>query len=196
MGRVSSAVPKRLFTTIGDLVYASAVSNPARLAAVASGQVLTAQGVGAAPAWAASGFTSRMRAYRSPDVQSIPDGIWTKVQLNNEDFDNLNEFDPVTNYRFTATAAGGYLIIGSVYWLANGVAGGQAETALYKNGAATTRGRIHAVTLNDADTSTAVDILVLAVSDYVELFCYQASGGADDVYGNSLTTYMSIMRLW
>lgn len=52
MGRVSGNIPKRLLTTIGDIIYASAVSIPARLAAVATNQRLTSQGVGAAPAWA------------------------------------------------------------------------------------------------------------------------------------------------
>lgn len=54
MGRISSAIPKSLFTTIGDIIAASAVSTPARIAAAASGQVFTAQGAGVLPAWAAA----------------------------------------------------------------------------------------------------------------------------------------------
>lgn len=41
-------------TTTGDLIAASAANTPTRLAAVASGQVLSSQGVGALPAWAAA----------------------------------------------------------------------------------------------------------------------------------------------
>lgn len=49
---VEDAVKKSLFTTIGDIIGASAVETPARIAAPASGQVLTGQGAGVLPAWA------------------------------------------------------------------------------------------------------------------------------------------------
>jgi hypothetical protein len=41
-----------VLTTTGDLLYASSANTLSRLASVASGQVLTSQGVGTAPAWA------------------------------------------------------------------------------------------------------------------------------------------------
>ena len=52
--RIVSPIPASLLTTVGDLITASAPSTPARLAAVAAGQVLTAQGAGVLPAWAAA----------------------------------------------------------------------------------------------------------------------------------------------
>lgn len=54
---VEDAVKRTLFTTIGDIIAASAVDTPARIAAPASGQVLTGQGVGVLPAWAAGPVT-------------------------------------------------------------------------------------------------------------------------------------------
>ena len=37
MGRVSSNIPKNLLTAVGDMIYASAVGTPSRLAAGATG---------------------------------------------------------------------------------------------------------------------------------------------------------------
>lgn len=67
MGRVSSAIPKGLLTTIGDIIAASAVGVPARIAAPASGQVLTGQGAGVLPAWAAAGGAGAGHITISPE---------------------------------------------------------------------------------------------------------------------------------
>lgn len=44
-------LPYRVLTTTGDLIYASAANTAARLAAVATGNVLKSGGVGTAPSW-------------------------------------------------------------------------------------------------------------------------------------------------
>jgi hypothetical protein len=49
----AKVIGKALLTTTGDMLYASAASTPARLAAGTSGYVLTANGAGVAPSWAA-----------------------------------------------------------------------------------------------------------------------------------------------
>jgi hypothetical protein len=51
---LSQVINNTLLTTTGDLVYASSANTPARLAAGTSGYVLTAQGAGVAPVWAAA----------------------------------------------------------------------------------------------------------------------------------------------
>lgn len=51
---VADLIPKTLLTTTGDLIDASAPSTPARLAAGAVGTVLTGQGAGVVPAFAAA----------------------------------------------------------------------------------------------------------------------------------------------
>lgn len=51
---LSARISKSLVTTTGDLIYASAASTPARLAAGAAGTVLTSGGAGVAPSWAAA----------------------------------------------------------------------------------------------------------------------------------------------
>jgi hypothetical protein len=44
--------------------------------------------------------------------QTVSSGVQTKITLNSEQFDTNNNFDPVTNYRFTPTVAGKYLLSG------------------------------------------------------------------------------------
>jgi hypothetical protein len=51
---LSQVVNNTLLTTTGDIVYASSANTPARLAAGTSGYILTAQGAGVAPVWAAA----------------------------------------------------------------------------------------------------------------------------------------------
>lgn len=53
-------------------------------------------------------FQSAVRAKRT-SAQSFTAEAWTKIQLNEEDWDGLNEFD-TTNHRFTTQATGKYLI--------------------------------------------------------------------------------------
>ena len=58
--------------------------------------------------------TTLSRAYRNTTNQAISDDSWTKVQLNAESFDIGGEFDSTTNYRFTATTTGYYLVCGQI----------------------------------------------------------------------------------
>lgn len=50
----ANAIQNALLTTTGDIIYASAASTPARLAAGTSGYILTSGGAGVAPSWAAA----------------------------------------------------------------------------------------------------------------------------------------------
>lgn len=45
--------------------------------------------------------------------QTIASGAWVKLALATELWDTRNEFDNVTNYRFTVGVAGKYLVIGN-----------------------------------------------------------------------------------
>jgi len=73
-------------------------------------------------------------AYLS-SAQSISDAVDTKVQCDTEVFDTDNCYDNATNYRFTPTVAGKYL----VYVSLTGKSGGDTQLtalqpAIYKNG--------------------------------------------------------------
>jgi hypothetical protein len=55
LGVAYGASAKSVLSTTGDLLYASGANTLQRLAATTSGHVLTAQGAGVAPVWAAAG---------------------------------------------------------------------------------------------------------------------------------------------
>ena len=143
------------------------------------------------------GFNSRVRAYRSDSAQSISNSTWTKMQLNSEDFDNLNEFDSTTNYRFTATVASIYFgaLAAAILSVADGTFMG---LSVRKNGAAngitdvfTTPGAA-----GDAGISTPF-IAALAANDYLEFYVYQNSGSSKNLAYESVgrLTWMFIICL-
>ena len=70
---------------------------------IPSGATLTNSGT-------ATGFggdnTPAFQAYLSAN-QEFPDGSWTKIQCNTEDYDTDNAYDNSTNYRFTVPSGEG-----------------------------------------------------------------------------------------
>ena len=78
-------------------------------------------------------FESGCSVYKT-DAQSIPDATQTKVKFKIVDYDHLNEYDETTNYRFTATEAGIYLVSSGVEMTAL-EDGSRVILSVYKNGA-------------------------------------------------------------
>jgi len=99
-----SASSTSVLTTTGDLLYASASNTLARLASVSSGQVLTSQGVGSAPAWAVAGgggaveFVEEFVQASSATSMDIP----LTTPYNYADFDHL-----ILQYCFKADVSSG-----------------------------------------------------------------------------------------
>lgn len=114
------------------------------------------------------------------NAQAVASSTWTKLQCNTEIFDTNNNFDSTTNYRFTPTVAGYYLINGSWY---TSVSSNQVISGIYKNGS------LYQMAACGA-TSQGVVIPVSSLvylngsTDYVELYAYQNSGGSFNTIGN------------
>jgi hypothetical protein len=142
---------------------------------------------------AGGGFTSRAKAYRNA-AQTLSSGAETKIQINAEVYDGDGEFDPTTNYRFTATSAGYYLVIGVIRWATN-LDGVDVMALIYKNGAVYSNVKI--MFTNTTYMSIMIsDVVYLAATNYVELYGYQSSGADADVYGGGADdTYFTIHRL-
>jgi hypothetical protein len=137
------------------------------------------------------GFSSRARAYLSA-VQSIPNGSWTKINLDAKNYDGLGEFDTV-NHRFTAQSAGYYAVSAVVSFAAN--ATGIRSLMIYKNGSYNTSGQqTNAVSGNWTRLSLS-DIVYLAAGDYLELYAYQTSGTALDTDAGSVVVFMAVHRI-
>ena len=128
-------------------------------------------------------------AYLS-STQSLSDASFTKIQFDAEIFDTDNCYDNSTNYRFTPTVAGKYLVYGKIR-LQSG-ADTQLKTssvAIYKNGSVYSKSqalfwnsyiRAHSPT-------TAYVIDMNGTSDYLELFGYidVTSGTPDGAIGTA-----------
>lgn len=140
-----------------------------------NGQVLTTNGSGTL-SWAdrMTAAGPAFSAFRNA-TQSITSSTWTKVQLNNEDFDTAGAFDSTTNYRFTPQTAGYYLITFSV---AGTVAYNEALSAVYKNGSEYLWGSRTASSSASYTSSGSVVMYLNGSTDYVELFAWLSSGTA------------------
>ena len=80
------------------------------------------------------GFASRVLVvFAVAKTIILSQQTWTPVEFNQEIYDVLNEFDPVTNYRFTAAEAGVYAFSASVQ-ITGLSAGNDLEIRLNHNG--------------------------------------------------------------
>ena len=166
-----------------------------RLPAGTAGHVLTAQGAGSDPAYAAPagpGTASRCRAYLGSS-QSITTATYTKVNLNTEIFDSLGEFD-TANHKFTATEAGYYLISASLAWDSY-VADHEVLLALYKNGAIIARANQAQTATTNAIIICASQIVYLAANDYIELYARHTFGADTSLVEGDGYTHMAIHKL-
>ena len=136
---------------------------------------------------------SGCRGYLATANQSIASKTHTKCEFNAETYDNQNEFDSTINYRFTATRSGYYLVSGSVYLLS--LADGKFIHAfIYKNGVEVARNKFTTGVAGSLGQSV-VDIIYLAINDYIELWVYHSDVVARDLYASEAATFISISKL-
>ena len=114
-------------------------------------------------------------AARLSTNQSINTNTWTKMALATETFDTNNNFDNVTNYRFTPTVAGYY------YFTISGfasVGGSQRQlVSVYKNGSEAITGVNIGTTVGGGNCTITSGVLYANGStDYFEGWYYQDSG--------------------
>jgi hypothetical protein len=93
-----------------------------------------------------------------------------KIPFTQEQFDTDNCYDPTTNYRFTPTKAGYYLITVTAEIRSNTDTSGQANVYLYKNGSSI------AVNMLKADDPLNIELTHIVSangsSDYFEGYAY------------------------
>lgn len=134
---------------------------------------------------------------RATDNQTLANDTATKIQFSSETYDELDEFDPTTNYRFTADRSGFYLISANLF-LDRSV--DQKIFALYikKNGAEIAQTKIATSGIIKQGLSV-MDIVELQAGDYIEIYFYQNTGA--NVYtesfsgANGETCYLNIHQL-
>jgi len=139
--------------------------------------------------------SSRTRAYRGTSNQIISNNSITKLELNAETYDVLEEFDPITYHRFTAKNTGYYQIVGQVQWHASI---DQSRHSLYikKNGSYYTT----YATANSSGTAffnpVIAEVVYLDEGDYLEMFVYQATGVDQAIDYTEPGTFMAIHKVF
>ena len=126
------------------------------------------------------------RAKRSTD-QSIAHNTFTKIAFDSVLFDETNDYDEITNYRFTPSVKGYYYI--SVNSSCTSIANGTiCISSIYKNGSEIHRGTQVVNGANGTIVSNASTILYMNGStDYLEFYIYQSSGVSKTVGTNERT---------
>lgn len=123
--------------------------------------------------------------------QTLTASLEALVQLDTENYDNQNEFDPTTNYDFTVTVAGEYLIIGQASF-AYGMPDDQLILRIKVNetlvSLATEFNRSSQANL------TTSRVLVLSVSDTVTMTAERSDTDSILVQGSS-NTFLSVTKL-
>jgi hypothetical protein len=109
-------------------------------------------------------------------VQNLSNGVNTKIAMNLEEFDTNNNYDAVTNYRFTPTVAGYYQVSGSI-GLAVISTSISVIPIIYKNGSAFKQGTT-AVSSSTSYPFANVSALIYmnGTTDYLEFYGLSTGG--------------------
>jgi hypothetical protein len=184
-------------TTTGDIAYRSATANTnTRLAIGSTGNVLTVSG--GVPVWAAPAGGSTFvgaSAYKSAG-QTISNNTQTAITWSNEYFDTDAFHSTVTNTsRFTIPSGkdGKYLFTATARFAANST--GIRSWTYYKNGSGAMQPTAQNALSSGGSAMSAVYATSLVAGDYIELFCFQTSGGNLDILADTDNTYITVTYL-
>lgn len=110
-------------------------------------------------------------------TQSIPNASATKIQYNNPVYDVGGVYDPTTNFRYTPTVAGVYLVVHS-FCLTAGVDQSAFISAVYKNGSPERAIPSRFSGAGGEGLIMTYQVLMNGTTDYLEAYGTQTSGGA------------------
>lgn len=168
--------------TVGGAPVGSAYVTIGNDATLTAERALTAgSGIGitdgGANSTATVGLNARYIQVNAGTSQTIADSTYTKVKFDTIFRGNpTSDFDAVTNYRFTPTQAGKFMISASIGWSSPAAAQNFALAAVYLNGSLFQNGgRVFY-----ANTNIGTDIVgivpVNGTTDYIEIFIFQTTG--------------------
>ena len=125
-------------------------------------------------------------------AQTISNSTETKLQYATEDFDTDSDYDNSTNYRFTPSVSGKYLIKAGVR-MATSTDYTGLKVILKKNGSTIIQHQTSAFHYESRVVSGIIDMN--GSSDYVEAFVVQNSGGNVDTDSENTYNFFEGFRL-
>ena len=143
----------------------------------------------------ATGFPDNTPAFRAymGATQTISTASGTKLNFNNESYDTGSNYD-TSNYRFTPTTAGKYLITASIR-LSGNVTATNCQLYIYKNGSVYNRST-QGFNGDSSPSLTNTDTVEMnGSSDYIEIYFYHNVGSNLDVSGSVQNTYFNGFRI-
>ena len=117
-----------------------------------------------------------------------------KVEWTTEVFDTNSDFDSTTNYRFTPTVAGKYLLSTQVTWdNATVISSDRLFIYLYKNGASYAQNVYAAQAVAGGYDVLQITTVVDAngTSDYFEVYAQNAERNTSGINGEATFTYFT-----
>jgi hypothetical protein len=131
-------------------------------------------------------------AYQS-SAQSISHNSFTKVQFQTENFDTNSNFDNTTNYRYTPTVAGYYFVDARVCF--NSLSQNSFSQILKNGGSeANSPTAIPWAGISNSQSTASVLVYMNGSTDYLEVWAYQASGGALSlIVGTNITAFSAFL---
>jgi len=126
--------------------------------------------------------TPAFYATRTSSNQSLSDLTWTKAQPQTELFDSDGCYDNATNYRFTPTTAGKYVVFANSQMSDNSSAY-ESDTKFYKNGSGTTEQTYTYIPNTGVFSQMLVAMFDMnGTTDYLELYVRGDSTGTTPLY--------------
>ena len=127
---------------------------------------------------------------KSATTQTVATATETKIQFDNESYDLGGEFDPTTNYRFTSTNGGFYIISLSIYF--NSVVN-TITLSTKRNGNIVGQTSISPATVN-YQTAGTTHIVRLTAGQYLEFYVTHTKGSDANIW-HGAGTYVGIQKL-
>jgi hypothetical protein len=126
-----------------------------------------------------------------PSAQTLTNNTWTKISFSTETFDTNNNYDNVTNYRFTPTIAGYYQVNLRINLDGGGSSGTAFAVNIYKNGVETST-NFGASLSGGFNGSQVSDVFYMNGStDYLEPYALQNSGTSKNLVPSIATNTFS-----
>lgn len=129
----------------------------------------------------------KFSVYRNA-VWNMSASSWNKVSFDTEEYDTGSNYDNTTTFRFTVPVAGFYKFSAAVS--GQGITTNTYIAAIYKNGVVYKQGQqVNIGATADFTVTVAPPAILLAVSDYIEVYVYNGNGASQAGRTGAYQTY-------